>query len=70
MAQTTRLVSFGPVFVVAAFPPSSCRIFHRLEPIPTIKQKLGLIKHERKKKTLTTLLLLCVGREEQVQLEA
>jgi hypothetical protein len=37
MAQTTRLVSSGPVFVVTTFHLSSRRVFRRVQPICTIK---------------------------------
>jgi hypothetical protein len=51
MAQTTRLASFGPVFIVAAFHLLLCRIFRRLHhPIYTIKDLLVSKKYEQNKR--------------------
>ena len=51
MAQTTRLASFGPVFVVAILPKPQRRVFCRFRAIYTIKHKFS-INEARKKKNL------------------
>ena len=45
MAQTTRLASFGPVFIVITFHLPSCSVFGSLRYIDTVKKKLVTRKH-------------------------
>ena len=51
MAQTTRLASFGPVFivfVVAILPKPQRRVFRRFRAIYTIKHKFSINKTRKK----------------------
>ena len=47
VAQTTRLVLFGPVLVVATFHLHLHRVFRRLQPIVTVKHSLEFSKKEK-----------------------
>jgi hypothetical protein len=55
MTQTTRLASFGPVFVVSTFFSLSFRVYRRLQPIcnKMLVRNKKRSKKERKNITMT-----------------